>query len=287
MIVAFPSRIPLPVSDIAPERRRVVILGAGAAGLTAALHIGEHSVLLEQRARVGAQQGADDGRGGDDDRKNSIPMGAAGARHAGAEDLGADRQRQGVSAWERQALARAGSSGHVEADRAIVENGETVVVARWIPPRLDPADDASGDDNPRESLNSLVPLLRGDLRLATRVTGIFPATHSIELADGGKIVYDKLVSSLHTGDLLGLLTPQLPDRIRSHQALMYWLAARDIELLDESTQFLLGDSSAFAAGRRVAESVNRALSQKFRPLTQLFPRGERLFKPRLVRTAIH
>jgi hypothetical protein len=63
---------------------------------------------------------------------------------------------------------------------------------------------------------------------------------------------------------------------------MYWLAARDIELLDDSTQFLYGDVDSFSAGRRVAETVTRALAQKFRPASESFLCAEKLFTPRLV-----
>ncbi len=227
MICTFPARYFAPPLDVVPERRRIVIIGAGAAGITAALHLGEHSLLLERRAQLG----------------------------------------------EVSTGCEAGSDIH-----------DHHVVARWIPPRLDPIEDSSQESNTRESLESLVPLLRGELRLRTRVTRISPATHAVELADGSTIVYDKLVSSLPPIELIGLLQPGLPNRIRSHQGLMYWLAARDIELLDDSTQFVLGDVNAFAAGRRVAATVKRALAQKFRPATETFLRGERLFTPRLVRT---
>jgi hypothetical protein len=124
--------------------------------------------------------------------------------------------------------------------------------------------------------------LRGELRLETRVRRIFPGAHRVELDDGSSIVYDKLASSISSVGLIGLLHEELPNRIRSHQGLMYWLAARDVELIDEATQFLYGDTSSFAAGRRVAESIQRALAQRFRPATDTFARGERLFKPRLV-----
>ena len=185
---------------------------------------------------------------------------------------------------ERQAVANACTPDRREAGSEAAENGQPVVVARWIPPRLDPEEEVSGDANSRESLQSLVPLLRGELRLGTQVTRIAPAAHRVELADGRTIVYDKLVSSVDAIVLIGLLQPELPDRIRTHQGLMYWLAARDIELVDDSTQFLYGDLDAFAAGRRVAETVKRALAQKFRPASESFLSGEQLFKPRLVRT---
>ncbi|MEO8062206.1 MAG: hypothetical protein ABI821_05610 [Pseudomonadota bacterium] len=289
MIVAFPSRITAG-AGVAPERLRVVIIGAGAAGITAALHIGEHSVLLEQRAQVGADLSGCEAQGGFDDRKSSLPLGASRVGVTRDQDRGADRQRQGVPAWERQAVARACTPGDREAGGEAHEAGESLneprVVARWIPPRFEPADDSSGDADSRESLESLLPLLRGDLRLRARVIRIAPAAHLVELDDGRTIVYDKLISSVESIELIGLLQPELPSRIRSHQGLMYWLAARDIELVDDSTQFLFGDVNPFAAGRRVAETVKRALAQKFRPASETFLHGEQLFKPRLVRTPL-
>ena len=111
---------------------------------------------------------------------------------------------------------------------------------------------------------------------------ILPSARRLELDDGGAIVYDKLVSSLASIHLVGLLRPEVPVRIRTHQALMYWLAARDIELLDDDTQFISGDANPFAAGRRVAVTVRRALAQKFRPAAEKLVCGEKLFNPRLV-----
>jgi hypothetical protein len=227
----------------------VVVIGAGAAGMTAALHLGEHSVLIEQRSQVGTIYLGHGSEGG---------------------------PQTGMSAWERQEVSRAC------APIPDGQGGEPVVVARWVPPQLDASQDASANQSASESLQSLVPLLRGELRLDTRVTRIVPAAHRVDLADGSSIVYDKLVSSIPSSDVLDLLQSELPDRIRSHQGLMYWLSARDVELLDESTQFLYGDTNPFAAGRRVAETIKRALAQKFRPATEAFVRGESLFKPRLV-----
>jgi len=271
----------------------VVVIGASAAGITAALHLGEHCVLLEKRAQVSALTGCQ-AQGGSDDRKSSLPMGATCAGTTGAQDGGADRKRPGLSAWERQEIAHACAPDHREAGREGDEDdqpdaqtdGQIVVVARWIPPRLDPADAASIDADSPESLLRLVPLLRGELRLGARVTRIAPAARLVELADGRAIIYDKLVSSIESIQLIGLLQPELPNRIRTHQGLMYWLAARDIELVDDSTQFVYGDVTPFAGGRRVAQTVQRALAQKFRPASAAFLQGEKLFKPRLVPTPL-
>jgi hypothetical protein len=284
MIVQFPSPNGFAASGLEPERRRVVIIGAGAAGITAALHIGAHSVLIEQHRQAGAA-GHFQSQGGTNDCESRFPVGVARAGAVCAQDTGADRKRQGVSTWERQAVANTCTPDHGAAGGEAAESGQPVVVPRWIPPRLDSADDASCAAGVRESLQSLLPLLRGEVRLGVQVTRITPAAHRIDLADGGAIVYDKLVSSVEPVVLIGLLQPDLPDRIRTHQGLMYWLAARDIELLDDSTQFLYGDVDSFSAGRRVAETVTRALAQKFRPASENFLCAEKLFTPRLVRSS--
>jgi hypothetical protein len=279
-IVAFPSRTAGQFTGPKPERRRVVVVGAGAAGLTAALHLGEHSLLLEQRPHVGTIYTGSEAQGGSNDCTSTLPVGAARTGVAGGEDRRADRQRPGLSTWERQEIARTRSPPG-QADR---ENGEPIVVARWVPPQLAPTDCAARETESRESLEPLIPLLRGELRLGARVTRIAPSSHRVELADGHAIVYDKLVCGVSSFEMILLLQPELPDRIRSHQGLMYWLAARDVELVDDSTQFLFGDVNPFAAGRRVAETVKRALAQKFRPVSDVFVRGEKLFVPRLVDT---
>jgi hypothetical protein len=259
-----------------PERRRVVVIGAGAAGMTAALHIGTHSVLVEQRSQVGSFL-VGTLEGDTHDRKSSFTLGTARTGVARGENRRADRQREGLSAWERQEIVDACTPAGPEGE-------DPVVVARWIPPLLGAADAASGEAS-SESLQSLVPLLRGELRLEKRVSRILPAARRVEFEDGTAIVYDKLVSSIPAADLVGILHPGVPGRIRSHQGLMYWLSARDVELLDSTTQFLLGDPNPFAAGRRVAETVQRALAQKFRPPSDVFVQGEKLFVPRLVSAA--
>jgi hypothetical protein len=287
MIVAFPSRRAPAGKTRAPERRRVVVIGADAAGITAALHVGEHSLLLEKRMHVGATSRDQQVQGGFDDRKSTLALGASRAGFAGAQDTGADRNRQGVSTWERREVAAACTPDHRQAGGETPEVRHSLndpgAVSRWIPPRLDPVDEGTCPDS-RQSLQGMLPLLRGELRLGARVTRIVPLARTIELADGSSIIYDKLISSIQAIELTGLLQPQLPNRIRTHQGLLYWLTARDVELIDESTQFLFGDVDPFAAGRRIAQTVKRALAQKFRPESETFLPGAKLFEPRLVQS---
>ena len=262
----------------------MVVIGSGAASLTAALHLGEHSLLIERRSRADSLFTRGQGQGGSEDCSNTLPLGVARARVAGVENGGAKGQRQDVSAWERQAIAHLRPAGTPRQDEERCKNGEPVTLARWIPPDLQEAGAGNGEAEifGDESLDGLAALVRGELRFDTRVCKIVPTTHVVELEDGVSIVYDKLISGVNAIELIALLGAELPNRIRSHSAMVHWLSARDIELVDDSTQFLCGDTSSAGAGRRVAEMVKRALAQKFRPATAAVTPGHRLFTPRLV-----
>ncbi len=214
------TRFPQTGLQRAPERRRVVIIGAGAAGLTAAMHIGEHALLLEQRSEV-----------------------SSGISEAGA-----------AAAAPREWIGTA-VGGYATGE-------EQVRITRWTAPVLTSESPAATES--RQSMRSLVPLLRGELRLDTRVTRLTPMLRRLELATGAAIVYDKLVSTVRLPDLVELLGEYVPTRVRTSQSLMHWLNARDVELADEDSRALLGDADPFAAGRRAAERVAEALERKFR-----------------------
>ena len=63
------------MQPIPPERRRAVIIGAAAAGISAAYHLGEHCLLLDQRDELE----------GSHDRSNDFPMGTARGGALGAQ----------------------------------------------------------------------------------------------------------------------------------------------------------------------------------------------------------
>lgn len=225
MIVSL-SQVSRPHFLPVPERRRAVIIGAGAAGLTAAMHIGEHALLLEQRSAVGSI-GSDIRRG-----------------------VGELRARE-LHEWTGTPVGGYSTTA------------ERVRITRWEPPALAPESPQTVTPS-RQSLGGLVPLLRGELRLETRVARLMPALRRVELANGGAIIYDKLVSTVKLLDLVELLGEYVPSRVRSSHSLMNWLNARDVELADEESRELLGEASPFVAGRRAAERVTEALERRFR-----------------------
>jgi hypothetical protein len=156
-----------------------------------------------------------------------------------------------------------------------------------VPPILGPdaADDVHDEQEERAeplSLRALVPLLRGELRLGATVVRISPAQRLVELADGARFVYDKLLSTVALAALTEMVLAELPWRIRCEETLRYWLNARDIEVADSATRKCYGDVDEFAAGKRIADVIKRALADKFRTGSAANASGQRLFEPRIV-----
>jgi hypothetical protein len=85
---------------------------------------------------------------------------------------------------------------------------------------------------------------------------------------------------LRIPDLQRLVVDEKPARIYSPESWRYWFIDRDIELLDQSTQQFWGDLDGQAAGKRVAETVYRAMTAKYSPRSENGPAA--LFQPRIV-----
>ena len=113
------------------------------------------------------------------------------------------------------------------------------------------------------------------LEQETQVTSIDVYGHCLEVASGASFIYDKLVSTLRTGELFPLIMDQMPSRIQSVKSLRQWLNSRDVELLDTASQLIVGDVDAQAAGKRVADSIQREMALKYSA-------AKGLFQPRLV-----
>lgn len=252
---------------MSPERRRTVIIGAGPTGMSAAFHLGEHSLLLERRDSLEHYH----------DYSHDLPMGLAHGGLVGRENAGADGHGFAPRA-ESKALFISCSS-HTQAD-----TGEHTLihVARWQPPDLAPSNPRSELRAP-PSVRTLRPLLRGELRMGAHVMRVVPAAHLVELADGHQYVYDKLLSTLSLAGTERLVTHDLPYHVRRDEFLRDWLSDHDIELADRVTQDEHGDLDEFATGKRFADLMAKALAAKFGNLSRSRARGTRLFEPRLVK----
>jgi hypothetical protein len=235
MVHELKARSQSPSQPVPPERRRVIVVGAGATGMAAAFHLGEHSLLLESSHALD-----------DTNQAHDLTLGSARA-----------------------------------STRPMIH------VARWQPPSLAPVPAAPTQEEREEraerlSLRALIPLLRGELRFGATVVHISPSQRLVELADGARFVYDKLLSTVPLMALTEMVLAELPWRIRCDETLRYWLNARDIEVADFATRLCYGDVDEFAAGKRVADVIKRALADKFRTGSAADASGKLLFEPRVV-----
>jgi hypothetical protein len=149
---------------------------------------------------------------------------------------------------------------------------------RWQLPQLTEEESSSGTWT--DLLSALGTVTRAETRLGTRVTAIDTIEHRLHVSTGESFVYDKLVSTLRIPDLQRLVVDEKPARIYSPESWRYWFIDRDIELLDQSTQQFWGDLDGRAAGKRVAETVYRAIAAKYSPQRENGPAV--LFQPRIV-----
>jgi hypothetical protein len=249
-----------------PERRRALIIGAGPTGMSAAFHLGEHSLLLERRDSLEHQH----------DYSHDFPLGTPHGGAMGGEDAGADGDGYAPAA-ENKAVFISCSS------RTQADSGEHTLihVERWRPPEFAPPRERSELSAP-PSIRTLLPLLRGELRMGAHVVRVSPAARLVELADGHRYVYDKLVSTLPLAAIELLVAPDLPRYVSRDDYLRYWLSEHDIEVADRTSREQYGDLDEFAAGKRIADLVSQALAEKFGSAGRSRMHGARLFEPRLV-----
>jgi len=236
--------------------------------MSVAFHLGEHSLLLERQNSLERLH----------DYSHDFEMGAAHGGAVGCEDTGADGDGLAQSTTIRNKTLFISCSSRAQPD-----TGEHTLihVERWRPPDL-ATPTPRGALFPPPSVRTLRPLLRGELRLGATVTRIVPAARLLELADGHRYVYDKLVSTLTLAATEQLATRDLPGHVRRDESLRYWLGEHDIEVVDRTMQDFFGDLDEFAAGKRVADQIGRALAEKFGKARHVRARGMRLFEPRLI-----
>ena len=204
--------------------------------MSAAFHLGEHSLLLERRHSLEHHH----------DYSHDLPMGDPHGGAVGGEDPGADGDGFATPA-ENQAVFISCSSHADAGDNTLIH------VERWRPP----------DSRRRASEVSFARRRRFALCVRCFVASCDSVrtwfafhlpTHLVELADGHRYVYDKLVSTLSLAAIEFLVATDLPRHVRRDESLRYWLSEHDIEVADRAIQDYYGDLDEFAAGKRVARS---------------------------------
>jgi hypothetical protein len=243
-----------------------LIIGAGPTGMSAAFHLGEHSLLLERRHSLEP----------DHDHTHDFAMGAAHGSALGDQDTDADGHGFATPSENKTLFISCSSQTRTDAgDPTLIH------VQRWRPPAFTPPREPSRLGAP-PSVRTLCPLLRGELKMDAHVVRISPLANLVELADGHRYVYDKLVCTLSLAAIEILVARDLPSHVRRGATLRFWLSEYDIEVVDRAIQGYHGDADEFAAGKRVADQVGLDLAAKFGKSGRSRFAGGRLFKPRLV-----
>jgi glycine/D-amino acid oxidase-like deaminating enzyme len=128
----------------------------------------------------------------------------------------------------------------------------------------------------------LPELTEAETRLGVRLTSVHVSERRLEISTGESFVYDKLVSTLPMDAFKRLIAGEAPARLNSAESWRHWLNARDVELLDELTQRMRGDLDGQDAGRRIAESIQVAMTMKYSTRAAFRNRSAGLFRPKIV-----
>jgi hypothetical protein len=247
MILSLPGGLAATRPVQVPQRRRVIVIGATEAGVSAAFHLGKSAVLIEQRTTEGEFHG----------QSNGFTLGASRNRDVGSSE----------------------AHPHVPA-KTVPPAG----VRRWQPPELIPHGSRQPRASWNYLLSEIPALTSGEVLLGSRVALINHAEHSLRLASGDSFVYDKLISTLRLQDLRRLIVDEKPSTLDPQQW-RDWLNGRDIELLDVGTQIVYGDMDGAAGGARVAIRVASEMAAKYAVTTAVTRRAAALFQPRLIPSA--
>lgn len=125
-------------------------------------------------------------------------------------------------------------------------------------------------------------LTNAETRLGISVTRIEILERRLTTSTGERFIYDKLISTLRLHELQRLISAPPPNRVSSVESWRYWLSGRDVELLDAPTRLSFGDVDPEAAGKRLAEGIQHAMTQKYSKRSSARARSDALFQPRLV-----
>lgn len=79
-------------------------------------------------------------------------------------------------------------------------------------------------------MDGFLPLLRAELKLDARVARVVPSRHLVQLADGSRYTYQKLVSTMPLPRLIQLIGDEAPPRVQKAAALLRHVSVRCVNL---------------------------------------------------------
>ncbi|MGH7509152.1 MAG: protoporphyrinogen/coproporphyrinogen oxidase [Gemmatimonadales bacterium] len=79
-------------------------------------------------------------------------------------------------------------------------------------------------------MNGFLPLLKGEVRLKTRVTGVSPSRHSVTLSDGSEESYEYLISTMPLPALVGVIGREAPAEVRRAAADLRHVSVRCVNI---------------------------------------------------------
>ena len=199
-----------------PARSPCVILGAGATGLSAAYHYGAGCTLVEREARIGGGCRSIEDTGFTFDRGGHVMM----SDDPYVQEL--YRLLLGDNVHWQECDVQIVESDGTKSDVPNVAHRDTRV------PRARFGYPLRGGF--AALVNGFVPLLRGNLVLCADVRKVSPLLRTVTLADGRRLRYDVLVSTLPLPNLVAAMDDEAPAEIRRAAAALRHTSLRCVNL---------------------------------------------------------
>lgn len=79
-------------------------------------------------------------------------------------------------------------------------------------------------------MNGFLPLLKGELRLETRVTAVSASTHTVSLSDGSVIPFEHLISTMPLPALVRIIGDEAPAEVRSAASALRHVSVRCVNI---------------------------------------------------------
>jgi protoporphyrinogen oxidase/glycosyltransferase involved in cell wall biosynthesis len=199
-----------------PARSPCVILGAGATGLAAAYHYGAGCTLVEREAQIGGGCRSIEDTGFTFDRGGHVMM----SDDPHVQELYRLLLGDNVH-WQECDVQVIESDGATANVPTVAHRGAPVPRARFGYPLR---------GGFAALVNGFVPLLRGNLFVCADVRKVSPMLRTVTLADGRRLRYDVLVSTLPLPILIAAMDDEAPAEIRRAAAALRHTSLRCVNL---------------------------------------------------------